>query len=177
MTSRELRTCRNRPPQAHPDERHRDRCASPLGRSAPERRRESVACPREPFRPRVQAAHALALAAPSLRLLLREPLRGLANAAHTLRVSGRLLAKCHGLRNQTEYEGGVERHDRPITDLIAGRKCGAECAGTSDTYFERLRYPMPRETVACLCIAFTLAVPLVASPAHPHLPTVRDPLG
>ena len=68
------------------------------------------------------AAHALALAA-----LRRRGYRSenryvvFQTLPHTLGVGSsvwRLLAKCHGLRNQAEYEGGVELDDRIVTDLI-----------------------------------------------------------
>jgi hypothetical protein len=72
------------------------------------------------------AAHALALAA-----LRRHGYRSenrytvFQTLPHTLGVTSsvwRLLAKCHGLRNQAEYEGGAELDDRIVTDLIAATK-------------------------------------------------------
>jgi hypothetical protein len=72
------------------------------------------------------AAHALALAA-----LRRHGYRSenryvvFQTLPHTLGVATsvwRLLAKCHGLRNQAEYEGGVELDDRIVTDLVAATK-------------------------------------------------------
>ncbi len=72
------------------------------------------------------AAHALALAA-----LRRYGYRSenrytvFQTLPHSLGVAAsvwRLLAKCHGLRNQAEYEGGVDLDDRLVTDLIAAAK-------------------------------------------------------
>lgn len=40
---------------------------------------------------------------------------------HTIGASPatwRLLAKCHGLRNQAEYEGHLEVDDRLVSDLV-----------------------------------------------------------
>jgi hypothetical protein len=39
----------------------------------------------------------------------------------------RVLSKCHGMRNQTEYEGALDLDDRLVTDLItAGRKVASK---------------------------------------------------
>lgn len=69
------------------------------------------------------AAHALALAAlrragyrPENRYIVFQSL------PHTLGLptaTWRVLAKCHGLRNQGEYEGQLELDERLVTDLIA----------------------------------------------------------
>lgn len=72
------------------------------------------------------AAHALALAA-LWRLGYRAENRYVVfqSLPHTLRVSAatwRLLAKCHGIRNQSEYEGMLDLDERLIIDLVdAGR--------------------------------------------------------
>jgi len=69
------------------------------------------------------AAHALALAA-----LRRQGYRSdkrytvFQTLPHTLGLSApiwRLLTKCHGLRNQWEYEGTVDLDERLVTDLIS----------------------------------------------------------
>jgi hypothetical protein len=69
------------------------------------------------------AAHALALAALRRHGYRSENLYTVFQTLpHTLGVAApvwRLLVKCHGLRNQAEYEGGVELDDRIVTDLIA----------------------------------------------------------
>ena len=69
------------------------------------------------------AAHALSLAAlrhhgfrPSKRYVVFQVL------PHTLGVSPdvwRVLAKCHDLRNRTEYEGVLDVDERIVNDLIA----------------------------------------------------------
>lgn len=72
------------------------------------------------------AAHALALAA-----LRRQGYRSekrytvFQTLPHTLGLPTgiwRLLAKCHGLRNDWEYEGVVELDERLVVDLIAAVK-------------------------------------------------------
>lgn len=68
------------------------------------------------------AAHALALAA-LRRLGLRSDNRYVVfqSLPHTLGVDTpvwRLLAKCHGLRNQAEYEGMLEVDERLVDDLV-----------------------------------------------------------
>lgn len=68
------------------------------------------------------AAHALALAG-LRRLGLRSDNRYVVFQAlpHTLGVPSnvwRLLAKCHGLRNQAEYEGALEVDETLVTDLV-----------------------------------------------------------
>jgi hypothetical protein len=68
------------------------------------------------------AAHALALAA-LRRLGLRSDNRYVVfqSLPHTLGVETpvwRLLTKCHGLRNQAEYEGLLEVDDRLVADLV-----------------------------------------------------------
>lgn len=69
------------------------------------------------------AAHALALAA-LRRLGLRSESRYTVfqTLPHTLGVPPgvwRILAKCHGLRNQAEYEGMLEVDERLVDDLVA----------------------------------------------------------
>ena len=69
------------------------------------------------------AAHALGLVAlrrmgfrPANRYVVFQAL------PHTLGSSTatwRLLAKCHGLRNQSEYEGHLDVDERLVTDLVA----------------------------------------------------------
>lgn len=69
------------------------------------------------------AVHSLALVAlrrlgfrPASRYVVFQTL------PHTLGTSPatwRLLAKCHGLRNQAEYEGNLEVDDRLVRDLVA----------------------------------------------------------
>ena len=68
------------------------------------------------------AAHALCLAAlrhqgfrPSKRFIVFQVL------PHTLGLGPevwRVLAKCHDMRNRTEYEGAVDVDERLVTDLI-----------------------------------------------------------
>lgn len=68
------------------------------------------------------AAHALGLVAlrrmgyrPANRYVVFQTL------PHTIGASAatwRLLAKCHGLRNQAEYEGHLEVDDRLVSDLV-----------------------------------------------------------
>jgi hypothetical protein len=68
------------------------------------------------------AAHALSLVG-LRRLGLRSENRFVVFQVlpHTLGVSPgvwRLLAKCHGLRNQAEYEGSLEVDETLVTDLV-----------------------------------------------------------
>ncbi len=72
------------------------------------------------------AAHALALVA-LRRLGLRSDNRYVVfqTLPHTLGVPvsvWRLLAKCHGLRNQAEYEGLLEVEEGLVDDLVAAAK-------------------------------------------------------
>ena len=79
------------------------------------------------------AAHALALAAlrhhgfrPSKRYIVFQVL------PHTLNLGPevwRVLAKCHDMRNRTEYEGVLEVDDRLVADLIDA--CDKVAAGVS----------------------------------------------
>ncbi len=72
------------------------------------------------------AAHALALAAlrfagyrSNNRYVVFQCL------AHTLGMppgTVRILSKCHGIRNQAEYEGAPDIDDRLVTDLIAAAR-------------------------------------------------------
>lgn len=50
---------------------------------------------------------------------LENLVRILPHTLGTLPATWRLLAKCHGLRNQAEYEGNLEVDDRLVTDLVA----------------------------------------------------------
>jgi hypothetical protein len=68
------------------------------------------------------AAHALSLAA-LRRLGYRSENRYMVfqTVPHTLGVATpvwRMLAKCHGLRNQAEYEGVIDLDERLVTDLV-----------------------------------------------------------
>jgi hypothetical protein len=72
------------------------------------------------------AAHALALAAlraagyrSEHRYVVFQALPHTARAAQKI---WRVLAKCHGLRNQAEYEGVVEIDERLVDDLIAAAR-------------------------------------------------------
>jgi hypothetical protein len=72
------------------------------------------------------AAHALALAA-LRRLGYRSESRYVVFQAlpHTLSLPAatwRVLAKCHGLRNQAEYEGVLDLDARLVSDLIAAAR-------------------------------------------------------